>query len=205
MTCYGPAVSQCYSCFYDSFTNTSWLSGTTCNSTCLPQYGYSTNISFCILCDPYCKTCYDSSTFCMTCTTSGQYTAYLYIDNTTYPINSTCLPVCPVGYFANKATQTCDPCNVSCTACIYTANYCTACITNFYWYKYTCYDICPTKTYLESNLTNCTDCYQYCQVCIGPSTACTECSIVLPYIGYLYNTTNTTGTCVTACPQGYYA
>jgi len=145
----------------------------------------------------------------MSCTTSGQYTAYLYIDISTTPINSLCLPICPEGYFANKLTQTCDPCNINCTGCIFNANYCTACIKNFSWYKYTCYDICPIKTYMTSNVTsntkNCTDCYQYCQICIGPSTLCTECSIVAPYIGYLYNSTNLTGSCVTACPQGFYA
>lgn len=136
----------------------------------------------------------------MTCTTSGQYTAFLY------SVNSSCLPTCPEGFFANKTTQTCDPCNENCTGCIFTANYCTACIDTFYWYKYTCYDICPTKTYVNTTLpTNCTDCFQYCQVCIGPSTLCTECSTVLPYIGYLYNDTNLTGSCVTACPQGYYS
>lgn len=135
----------------------------------------------------------------MTCTVSGQWAAFWY------SVNSSCLPTCPEGYFANRTTQTCDPCNENCTGCINSANYCTACIANFYWYKYTCYDICPTKTYMDPNLINCTDCYQYCQVCIGPSTLCTECSTVLPYIGYLYNATNLTGSCVTACPQGYYS
>lgn len=175
-----------------------WLSGTTCNETCLTGYGYQSTPNFCILCDLNCTICYELPVNCSACTTYGTYESFLY------SITNQCLAICPPGYFANVTTHTCDLCNTNCTACIYTANYCTACITYFGYANHVCYNPCPVGYYNNTNGTNCTACSVYCYICVDPADLCTVCTTVSPYIAYLYNTTNATGQCLRVCPAGWY-
>ncbi len=153
----------------------------------------------CVFCDLHCRSCYDSPTNCSSCTLSGVYLAYFFADN------SSCLNPCPPGYFANKTTQTCDICNVNCTACINNANYCTACVQYFGYANHVCYSPCPIGYYNNTNGLNCTACSPYCYICVDPFDLCTVCTTTNPYVAYLYNTTNLTGSCLRNCPVSYYA
>jgi hypothetical protein len=47
------------------------LSGTVCSSSCLTQYGPTTNTSLCVLCDIKCTACNLVSTNCTACTTTA--------------------------------------------------------------------------------------------------------------------------------------
>jgi len=172
------------------------LSGTTCNAGCVAGYGYTTNTSFCIKCDPVCTTCYNVSTFCISCTLSGPNKAYFY------SVNSSCLQVCPNMYYANTSTQSCEPCDSSCSICLYAANFCTSCKSGYYLYKNMCYNQCPDGTYLQADNISCASCSLLCIKCNGSANACSICQTVAPYIAYLYNTTSPTGTCV-YLSQGY--
>ena len=147
-------------------------------------------------CDLRCTDCFDSPTNCSACTRSGTWTSYLYSAD---PTNITCLKVCPDGFFANKTSQTCDPCNVNCSTCLNSANYCLSCMSGWYWTGWSCYDPCPVHYYTNTNLINCTKCSLYCDTCIGPSTLCTVCTLSGTYTAYLMNTTNLTGTCNRLC------
>ena len=155
--------------------------------------------NYCILCDLYCRTCFDSATNCSECTRSGNYTAYLFASN------FTCLVTCPANYFANKVNQTCDLCDPNCMECIFTATYCTVCYPGHGYNDHVCYLPCPLGYFNDTVLgANCTLCDPYCVSCVGPFDLCSECKTVNPYTSYLFNTTNLTGTCERTCPAGYY-
>lgn len=175
-----------------------WQSNNTCNETCLTGFGARTTPNVCVFCDLHCTACFETATNCSACTRSGTFRAYFYT------INSSCLKTCPDGFFANRTTQTCDPCNVNCTSCINTANYCTACMAYFGYYNHVCYSPCPIGFYNNTNGTNCTPCSPYCYICVDPYDLCTVCTTTSPYIAYLYNTTNATGQCVRTCPISYF-
>ena len=122
----------------------------------------------CVLCDLYCRSCYDSATNCSACTLSGNYTAYLFASN------FTCLTSCPVTYYANKFNQTCDLCDANCAECIFYANYCTVCPQDYGYYNHVCYLPCPVGYFNDTtNGSNCSVCSQFCTVCVGPMDLCT--------------------------------
>jgi hypothetical protein len=58
-----------------------WLSGTTCNETCLPGYGETSDMMTCVFCDLKCTVCYEISYNCTACKTSGTYASFLLAAN----------------------------------------------------------------------------------------------------------------------------
>jgi len=199
--CYGTSTTQCYACVMNA-TDTYWQSNNTCSTVCLNHFGYTDSPNVCVYCDLRCTSCYNTLTNCSSCTTSGTWTAYL---DTSDPTNITCVNPCSAKYFANKTAHTCDPCNVNCSTCLNSANYCESCVNGSAWTGWSCYNPCPNHYFLDSNLTNCTACSSFCQICVGPSTLCTVCTLNGTYTAYLFNTTNSTGSCLRVCPAGYYA
>lgn len=189
--CYGALNTQCYLCFSNA-TVTYWQSNNTCDTVCLSRFGYSAP-NFCVYCDLRCTACHTVLDNCTACTTSGIWTAYL--STTVNPNYPTCVNPCPDGYFANKTSRTCDLCNSSCATCLNSATYCTSCVAGYYWTGWFCYSPCPTQYFLDPNGTNCTKCSPFCNVCEGVYNVCTVCTLSGQFKAYLYNTTNTSGSC----------
>lgn len=59
----------------------------------------------CAFCTSPCETCYESSTYCLTC------------EEGTYLHNNDCVEECPEGYWDNADTRTCDTCDYRCSTC----------------------------------------------------------------------------------------
>lgn len=195
LTCFGASSTSCNSCVQTPTMY--WLSNTTCSLTCLSGYGQQTVPNFCIKCDVKCTSCFDDPLNCSACVKSGPNQAYVY---TADPLvaYSECVNPCPAGTFANKTTQTCDPCNTNCSTCINSVNYCLSCKDTssgftFGWANWICYDPCPAQYMLDG--TNCTKCSPYCLVCTGVSTSCTSCTLSGVYRAFLYNLSGLIGTC----------
>lgn len=89
--CFNATKNDCSIC-----NNPYILSGTTCDVSCAPYYGVTVDLFNCVACNATCISCAYLSTNCSSCQTSGNFTAYLYIYNSSY---AECLEACPVGYF----------------------------------------------------------------------------------------------------------
>ena len=209
--CFGPALTQCYSCQPDNSTGTDlyyYLEfGTTyCVQTC-PYGQYATNATnTCQMCNINCATCEVNSTFCLTCTYVNTITiVYLY--------ENACIITCPSGYWMNSTVQTdhqCSTCHEYCTVCTGPTNIeCSQCGnqtvngTLIQYYKdqstTTCNPTCPDGQYIDDLVPNrCVPCDSSCVRCNVSSTNCFQCS----FTGYfLYEPLNA---CVSQCPDNYY-
>lgn len=106
---------------------------------------------------------------------------------------STCIDICPIGYYGNITTATCYLCPSGCQICIsYTS--CLTCLTVFYKFNNNqCVSICPTG-YLGLN--------EICYPCIRPCSTCrvglTQCSSCIA--GYVLLNSQ----CFQSCPLGYF-
>ena len=205
-TCFGAALSNCYTCGASSVpTNHFLIYGTNiCSPTC-PAGQYSNATSFkCLLCDVNCLTCVTNSTNCLTCGFSS-------IGANLYLFGTSCLLTCPNGYFANTLNNTCDLCHFGCATCTGPLlTNCSVCSdynnsgTIVSYYKIlgatTCDTLCPLNQFINSLLPNmCAFCDSGCISCSITSTNCTttQCSS-----GYYYLNSNTS--CVKTCPNNFY-
>ena len=221
MTCNGGNSNNCLSCstglFLDTTTNTCvgtcpdgyW--GDTTNNTCKPCYispNPATDIS------KGCKTCFGPTQIeCSSCN-SGNFL---------HSVNSSCLSSCPDGWYANPASDSCDPCYttsatsgyLSCATCNGpNYNNCLSCNREeivsalLFVPLSTCVDACPAGWFPNYTTEACQQCYQAtlpsqqnrtCATCTDSlSTSCLSC---LPG-EYLMSTTST---CLTSCPKyGWY-
>lgn len=187
-TCNGTASTNCLSC---SGSNYLTYQGTVCVATCYDgQYASSNNL--CALCSTNCKTCSVTPTNCTSC---GQSLGGIYL----YFSSGSCLANCPVGYYANNSTYTCDQCDSSCHTCFgLSSTQCLTCTTGSWLSSNSsCISACPNGQYSSNNI--CYPCPQMCATCSSTST-CSSCQAVagLPY--YLDANNN----CVMICPGGTY-
>jgi len=108
-SCSGGSLFTCLSCKNDLFNGNSTdffliYGTTTCNPIC-PNGQYSNSSSFkCLLCDINCLTCVNTSTICLTCGFSS-------IGANLFLYQKSCLLSCPLNFFPNSTTSTCDPCH----------------------------------------------------------------------------------------------
>lgn len=163
------------------------LSGTTCASSCLTQYGPTTDPLVCVLCDVNCTACYQLSTNCSACTTSGVNQAFL--------LGNQCVNPCPVGYTADTGTHACLLCyNPACTTCN-SSDYtiCYICNSSTYLLNGDCYNTCPDGYY--PNGGNCSLCDVSCSLCTGSPSPCSACNATY----FLY-----ASVCGSTCPAGYF-
>ncbi|CAD8053689.1 unnamed protein product [Paramecium primaurelia] len=122
-TCFGPSVSQCYSCIENYLIN-----GNTCTQTCPILYDYQ--ISKCL------STCgtklevTDTKSCVSNCPTG-------YIK-----CNKKCLTVLPDGYYSDGVQ--CQKCNTKCAQCT-SPTVCQSCNLNFYLHLQTCNSFCTNK------------------------------------------------------------
>ncbi len=103
-SCTGTATN-CSVCTL-SGTYMAYLWGHSCVVTCPTQtYSSSTGgVNMCVSCDASCLVCTSSPSPCTSCAA----TYYLY--------QSTCIPVCPDGYFADNSTSSCLSCDIACVS-----------------------------------------------------------------------------------------
>lgn len=118
-TCNGGYNYNCLSC-----AGTLFLFGSSCLASCpAGTSSLTTPFNQCITCDGACQTCTGpTADDCVACKNS-----YLMISGST-----TCVQVCPNGYFDNLATMTCLACTSGCKKCKGAGlTDCVACFTKY--------------------------------------------------------------------------
>mgnify|MGYP000876556740 FL=1 len=218
-TCFGPAATSCLTCP----TGTYYFSvDKSCLSTCPPGYyanGLSNPNNLCVQCyqnnsptspDGTCLTC--NGPYSNNCLSCGKFQ---YLDSTT----GKCVNTCPIGWYANPSTNTCQKCYEApspadtyqnCYTCTGgTERDCTACLSGTFLYQedQTCLYTCPLGWWADLPSRTCKICYQFnaaspavftCATCTaGSANDCLTCNS--PYF-----LDSTTGTCVKICPNGYW-
>ena len=98
--CYGSSNDKCTLC-----SNGFVQSGTTCDTTCISGYGVIDADPWnCLACNDTCLACAYDSLNCSSCQTTGNHTAFLFPNSSTY---SECLTSCPSGWLEDSLNQTC--------------------------------------------------------------------------------------------------
>lgn len=164
------------------------LSGTTCATSCLTQYGSTTNTSLCVLCDLKCVTCFQVSTNCSACTTNGTNEAFL--------LGTQCINPCPGGYLADTVTHRCLLCtNPACLSCNSTNHsQCFSCNSSTVLLNADCVSACPGGFYANSGV--CSPCDVSCLICTGSPSPCSTCNTSYYFLANV---------CYSTCPTGYFA
>ena len=117
------------------------------------------------------------------------------------PGPSTCLSICPDGYYSNPTNNYCVLCDSSCKTCSgLGANNCLTCLRTQYLLKnnenFSCVTDCPNYYYKDNSTLMCLPCDTSCQTCKGMTYQdCLTC----PFSRYLRNYQ-----CYDRCPQGSY-
>ena len=102
LSCFGSAISQCHNCTVATTTNKFYLvyGSTICIEVC-PDGQYQNVTDFtCMLCSASCLTCVNTATECLSCGLSN-------IGVNLFKLGSTCLAVCPDGYWQQSTGNTC--------------------------------------------------------------------------------------------------
>ena len=123
-----------------------------------------------------------------------------YFDSTT----STCVSVCPSGYYQNIYSHSCEACDSSCQECFGEPTICTGCISTAqnpqYFYNNTCYSACPSGTFADGfNCTVCDSSTAYCLTCSILATNCTSCGTAANG-SQMYLHQPIFGNCIASCP-----
>ena len=144
-----------------------------------------------------CATCTgpDPSVDCQSCN-SGYY----------FLAAGQCASTCPIGWFPQSATNTCEVCDVTCYSCSGPcALECLSCVSPLWLVGASCLASCPPGQFGAIQLDGtqvCFVCDASCLTCSGPgSTSCTSClsTSANPFL------LNATSECLAACPAGFYA
>ena len=121
-----------------------------CLTTC-PPHTYKDKINaICLICDPSCKTCENSTTYCTSCqmglylTTGHECLINCPSNEFKFSADGKCYLVCPDGYYGN--------------------------ILDF-----TCVKNCPNGTFIKSYSNLCESCSFDCQTCFQTSFYCGSC------------------------------
>jgi hypothetical protein len=107
-----------------------------------------------------------------------------------------CISVCPLSYYPQSSTGSCQKCINNCVVCTSPSN-CQKCDTSYYLYNNQCLNACPFATYTIGNSSagyKCVDCENLCDVCTS-SLSCTQCTS---------GSYSLDGLCYDLCPSGYY-
>jgi proprotein convertase subtilisin/kexin type 5 len=128
LSCFGATNTKCYTCA----SGYNLIYGTEiCNQSCPDGQYANTTSRQCLLCASQCITCINSSSTCLTC-------GYSTLGSNFFLYGTQCLLRCPVGYWANVASFTCDVCNSACLSCTNgSTSSCSACgnISSTIYYK----------------------------------------------------------------------
>lgn len=161
---------------------------------CAANYGITSNPLVCVHCNNTCTACSYISTNCSTCQSTGNFSAFYYNDNLTYP---KCMMICPIGTLAVNSSRSCVACATGCATCNSTITICLTCSTTYGMINSTCYSPCPSSYFLSGSA--CNKCSPYCLECSSDNITCSSCVISGSFKSYLHNSN-----CVVSCPTGTY-
>ncbi|XP_069891868.1 proprotein convertase subtilisin/kexin type 5 isoform X2 [Dipodomys merriami] len=115
-------------------------------------------------------------------------------------LNSTCVEVCPEGYYAEEDSHRCVPCHSSCRTCEGKHSLqCLSCRPGWLQLGRECVLRCRDGYYAENSSGHCKKCDKRCKTCQGPQpTDCLSCD---KYFFLL----RSKGQCYRTCPQHYHA
>lgn len=174
--------------------NSRFLFEGSCFSAC-PNGTYSQGKN-CLPCANGCEQCSDGSS-CSVCPPG-------YILNTAtkqcscptpyYFLQGLCLQSCPVSYFVNTTSASCESCDASCAACSSKDN-CSSCAFGFFLEDAQCISVCLTGYYQSPLDLNCQKCYSRCASCTSYSV-CQSCKAG----SVLFKEESI---CLSTCPQSY--
>lgn len=111
-----------------------------------------------------------------------------------YFLQGLCLQSCPVSYFANTTSASCESCDASCAACSSKGN-CSSCVFGFFLEDAQCVSVCLTGYYQSPLDLNCQKCYSRCASCTSYSV-CQSCKAG----SVLFKEESI---CLSTCPQSY--
>ena len=209
-TCVGPNSNECGTCIAGNF----FYQGE-CLDSCPDGYWADASAN-------QCQPCHNSGTnplSCMTCTT-GSSSSCLSCYPGSFLHLGECLDACPILFYGDLATWTCQPCynpsgspvQAACASCFGPlATSCLSCYTSTYYFSIdrSCLTTCPPG-YFANGLSNpdnrCAPCYTNnppsypdgtCVTCTGPlSNQCTSCNSS--------QFLDTNGKCVNDCGTGWW-
>ena len=144
----------------------------------------------CRQCSFLCKTCQSTIFNCTSCNSPDEVLLYNQTSN-----KYSCESSCPIGYFNDSTTKTCQACNQTCSHCRENSSNCIACQSPYSLYRNTCYSQCPIGTY-QDIAGHCAICDWNCATCDKATNNCTSCHNPLVL---------SKNTCVMPCQLGYYS
>ena len=111
----------------------------------------------CEACDSKCSTCDINSTYCQTCTETGSFEAFLFADN------SSCMAICPDGFYENYTNHHCEACDDKCSICTENSSYCQVCNSEIgpneaFLFDSSCLSVCPAAFYENNTDHKCYAC-----------------------------------------------
>uniref|UniRef100_A0A8C2W0A0 Proprotein convertase subtilisin/kexin type 6 n=2 Tax=Chinchilla lanigera TaxID=34839 RepID=A0A8C2W0A0_CHILA len=183
--CDGPNADQCLNCVH--FSLGSAKTGRKCVSECPLGYFGDKAARRCRRCHKGCETCSSRSpTHCLSCRRGFYHHQEM----------STCVTVCPAGFYADESQKHCLKCHPSCKKCTDEPEKCSICKEGFSLARGSCIPDCEPGTYFDSELIQCTECHSTCRTCVGPSKEeCIHCAKNFYFQDWK---------CVPACSEGYY-
>uniref|UniRef100_A0A8D0E0M8 Growth factor receptor domain-containing protein n=1 Tax=Salvator merianae TaxID=96440 RepID=A0A8D0E0M8_SALMN len=114
--------------------------------------------------------------------------------------DTTCVDICPDGYYRDTDENHCHVCHRSCKTCYGKhSTQCLSCSPGWYKQEDRCVQICETGYYANNVTYSCGRCHKTCKECLGPeSTDCLTCDNGF----FLLESKNE---CHASCPELYYA
>ncbi|EAR99373.2 transmembrane protein, putative (macronuclear) [Tetrahymena thermophila SB210] len=192
-TCVGPSPSQCKTC-----SGALYLESGSCVPSCSSYFYQTATGNKCLPCfsnlsnDNNPQRCFrclgGSSTDCTKCANQ----TFLQLVNQSDP-TGTCQNQCNTSYYQRQSDNTCQPCDVSCTACQDNSLNCQSCALGWFLKGNTCVRTCGDPYYQKDG--KCIKCDIKCQKCslVGISEFCDLCQN-----GYKRNDD---GTCQNLCAK----
>ncbi|XP_063737763.1 proprotein convertase subtilisin/kexin type 6-like isoform X2 [Eleginops maclovinus] len=178
--CDGPDSDHCLNCVH--FSSGSLKSGRTCVSHCPLGHYEDVPSRRCRRCFKGCEGCEGrSASSCLSCRRG------FYLNT----LNSSCIHICPTGYFADENQRQCLKCHDTCMQCLRYADRCTACSEGYSLAGMTCVPKCTNGTFFNVEEMTCSTCHSSC-----PGTReCIQCAE-----GFLQQQWR----CVQSCSPEYY-
>lgn len=172
----------------------------TCATSCTTGFYSNSTSNLCLACVAACASCTAPAT-CQSCQT---------VNGVAYFLSSTsCLILCPTGYYGRINDYTCQGCADGCLTCFGSAasscynctNAPVAAVPYFLEYGTTkCSASCPSNQYKNTTSFQCLLCSPSCLTCQTTSTNCLTCGLSTTGVAlFFYN-----NKCLAICPTSYW-
>ncbi|KAM6245651.1 proprotein convertase subtilisin/kexin type 6 isoform 1-T1 [Spheniscus humboldti] len=179
--CDGPSADQCLNCIHYSLGSVK--TGRMCVSSCPAGFFGDKGARRCRRCYKGCERCVGRGpTQCTACKRSLYHHQEM----------STCVVLCPPGFYAEERQKRCLKCHQSCKKCVSEADKCTACKDGFSLAGESCVPECQPAMYLSREPRRC----ETCPAGTGPGEEdCAPCAPEAPAPQWR---------CVPTCREGFY-